>query len=62
MAARSEAVTTELERLREKRRQQSEASRAVSDQLDGSRRARSEASKRQDEVRELMRCCDLLLR
>ena len=51
---RSATVLVELERLREQRRQQSEASRAVSDQLDSLRLNRAETTKRQDEVRELL--------
>lgn len=51
---RSATVLVELERLREQRRQQSAASRAVSDQLDTHRLNRAETAKRQDEVRELL--------
>jgi len=51
---RSDQIATELTRLHEQRRQRSEATRAVAEQLDSFRASRSDTTKRLDEVRELL--------
>jgi chromosome segregation protein len=52
VAERAVVIDAELGRLRERRRRQSEAARAVSARLDGLRRARADAERRLGELRE----------
>ena len=59
LAVHRSGLDTELGQLRERRQQLSAAVREVTDQLDARRRERSDAEKRQSEIRELLGRCEI---